>query len=288
MSYYTQHRFSLRYFPETTNTIVDGEELIAPGGSYLCIPPEVRLGINAVQPKGFEYFDITFVPHDPVLEERARKIYPFRQVGEAEKAMLNYIIENWHREDPETGSNCNSFMTSLLLLLFAEKTRPEAMGSQIILTEGYSRATLSALDYIERRYLTRFTLDDLAGATGYNKNYLCMSFVRNTGISIVTYTNFVRIRKAIGAILYHPKPISLISESLAFDNPNYFGRTFKAFTGVSPREFNRAARNMTPEEKADLYAEEPLLQYRRCPIEEALRSMRNMGGIFKSRAQDAK
>jgi len=285
MSYYTHHRFSLRYFTETTKTIVDGAELIAPGGKYLCVPPEVRFAANEVQPKGFEYFDITFIPHDPVLEARAREVYPARQVGETEKAMLNYIIENWHRQDPEACSNCNSFMTSLLLLLFAEKTKPESMGSQIILTEGYSRATLGALDYIERRYLTRFTLDDMAGATGYNKNYLCMSFAKNTGISIVTYTNFLRIRKAIGAILYHPKPLSLISESLAFDNPNYFGRTFKAFTGVSPREFNRAARSMTPEEKADICASEPLLQYRRCPIEEALRSMRNMGDMFKLRAQ---
>lgn len=286
MSYYTQHRFSLRYFTGTSNMIVDGSELIVPGGRYLCIPPEVKFATNEVQPKGFEYFDITFIPHDPVLQTRAREVYPSRQVGAAEKAMLDYIIANWHRQDPETCSNCNSFMTSLLLLLFAEKTRSESMGSQIILTEGYRRATLSALDYIERSYLNHFTLDDLAGATGYNKNYLCMSFAKDTGISIVTYTNFLRIRKAIGAILYHPKPLGLISESLAFDNPNYFGRTFKAFTGVSPRECNRAARKMSPEEKADLYATEPLLKYRRCPLEEALSSMRHIGDISKARAQE--
>jgi AraC-like DNA-binding protein len=125
----------------------------------------------------------------------------------------------------------------------------------------------------------------MAKATGYNKNYLCMSFAKDTGTSIVTYTNFLRIRKAIGTILYHPKPISLISENLTFDNPNYFGRTFKAFTGISPREFNKAARKMTPEEKADLYAAEPLLKYRRCPFEEALDSMRHIGTIFKARAQ---
>ena len=288
VSYYTQHRFSLRYFTETTKTIVDGSEVIAPGGSYLCIPPEVKFSANRVYPKGFEYFDITFVPHDPALEARTRKVYPPRQAGEAEKAMLNYIVENWHRQDAEIRSNCNSFLTSLLLLLFAEQIRPEAMGSQFILTDGFSRATLSALDYIERRYLSRFSLEELARSTGYNKNYLCMSFAKNTGVSIVTYTNFLRIRKAIGAILYHPKPLSLISESLAFDNPNYFGRTFKVFTGISPREFNKAARQMTPEEKADLYANEPLLKYRRCPLEDALSSMRHIGELSKARAQEAK
>lgn len=284
--YDLQHRFSLRYYPESKALVrIDENVFESPTEFYVCVPPDTKFRLNNLKEganNSFGYFDIIFLANDPIMQERLRQGYPPHQVGEAERVMLNYIIENWHRKDAEIQSNCNSFLTALLLLLFAEQTKPESLGSQFILTEGYSRATMCALDYIERNYLSYFTLDELATATGYNKNYLCMSFSKNTGTSIVSYTNFLRVRKAIGTILYSSRSINRISSGLGFDSPNYFGRTFKAFTGISPREFNNVARKMTPEEKADLYENEPLLKYRRYHIEEIIQSMRHIGDVLHS------
>ena len=288
--YSVQHRFSLRYFPEAPVRVeFDGTAFDVSVGSYSCIPSEVKFTVKH-RDGGMigSYYDIIFLPSDPALRERLEQPHPPRQAGPAEKTMLNYIIGNWHRQDPEIQSNCNSFLTALLLLLFAPEVKAEALGSQFILTDGYHKATLCALDYIEKNFLSQFTLDELAEAVGYNKNYLCTSFTKDAGVSIISYTNFLRIRKAIGTVIYYPTAINHIASNLAFDNPNYFSRTFKAFTGISPRSAIRATQRMTPEDKANLYATEPLLKYRRCSIEEALNSMRHIGNIFKARAQESK
>lgn len=284
-NYNVQYHFALRYYPKEKVSLRLGEDMfeITAEDSYFCIPPDTKYRATYLAGSTRQgYFDIIFLVNDPIMQERLKQKPLSHQVGEAERVMLNYIIENWHRQDAEVQSTCNSFLTALLLLLFAGETKPESLGSQFILTGGYSKATLCALDYIERNYLSRFTLDELAETTGYSKNYLCMTFSRDTGTTIVTYTNFLRLRKAIGIFLYFPSPINIISESLSFESPNYFGRTFKAFIGLSPREFNKAARRMTPEEKAELYANEPLLDYQRHSFEVMLRSMRHIGDILKS------
>ena len=282
--YSVQHRFSLRYFPELSLELtLDGRTYNCPGGSYFCIPPDVRFATRYLQSATSDYYDIIFLPNDPNLIRHLQQCPPPRKADPATQTMLEYIVQNWHRQDAEIQSICNSFLTSLLLLLYAPDLKTQALGSQFILTDRYSRATLHALDYIEKNYLTRFTLDELARSVCYNKNYLCMTFMKNTGLSIVTYTNFLRIRKAIGSILFYPGPISRMATNLCFDTPSYFSRTFRQFTGISPRMAALSAQTMTPEEKADLYAGEPLLSYRRCPVEQALASMRHIGDRFRAR-----
>lgn len=285
--YNIQHRFSLRYFPTATFSVtLDNARYEASPGSYFCIPPDLPFRTDFRKHSPQEYYDIIFLPEDPFLLEHLQSPLPPCPANHATASMLDYIIENWHREDPNVRRNCEDFLTALLLLLFADRTHPEAPGSQFILTGRYSKATLSALSYIERNYYSQFSLDEIAQATGYNKSYLCTAFSTNTGVSIVTYTNFLRIRKAIGSILYFPRPLGLMAADLGFDNPNYFGRTFRSFTGIPPRDFHLAARSMTPEDKANLYASEPLLKYQRCPLEEALRSMRHIGSLFRARLEE--
>jgi AraC-like DNA-binding protein len=256
-------------------------------GGYFFTPPDFPFQIEPPKNQPWEYYDINFLPHDPFLCEHLKAPLPPRPIDPTTKIMLDYIVENWHREDSAVRQNCNDFLNTLLLLLFADQTQTEVSGSQFILTNGYSKATLSALNYIEQHYYSHFSLDELAQATSYNKSYLCAAFSENTGVSIVTYTNFLRIRKAIGSILYFPRPFNRVASALGFDNPNYFSRTFHTFTGLSPRDFNLVARRMTAEEKANLYASEPLLNYRRYPLEEALRSMRHIGELFKAQSAQA-
>lgn len=278
-----QRWHSLRYFPGAPYRIkIADDRFDLPAGSYFCIPPDVPIHLTPLSNTSRQYLDIKFRPLSPFLTEHLQSVHPPQSADPSSRAMLDYIVENWHLQDPGVQETCRSFLSSLLLLLFAAQTPPDALGSQFIRSDHYNKAALMTLRYIEAHYLNHFSLEDLGKATGYNKSYLCTNFARSTGVTIVDYTNFLRIRKAVGALLHFPTRISTVCESLGFHNLNYFSRTFKSFVGIPPRDFQSVALRITAEERARLCESEPLLNYQLCPIEEALDSMRHIGAHFSA------
>ena len=56
-------------------------------------------------------------------------------------------------------------------------------------------------------------------------------------------------REARRELIYTPRTVGTISDSLGFADPGYFTRFFKRLTGVSPKDFRRRA--LAPGEPSD-------------------------------------
>lgn len=82
-------------------------------------------------------------------------------------------------------------------------------------------------------------LDDICKSIGYSKSYLCKIFGEQTGKTIASYTVKSKIKKAKELIRKNDMNFSEISDSLSFDNPQYFSRVFKRVTGMTPTEFKK-------------------------------------------------
>ena len=282
-----QRWHSLRYFPDTTNVVeFPGARFEVPAGSYFCIPPNTPFKVLPASDQPPRYYDIKFLPSDPFLIEGLQKTPPPQKTDSSTKFMLDYIITHWHLQDPSVQGTCKDFLCALLRLLSTGEPEADAYDSQFILTDRYNKATLITLSYIEANYYIHFSISDVEKATGYSKGYLCTNFVNNTGLSITNYANFLRIRKAIGALLHLQPKITDISESLGFNNLNYFSRIFKSFVGIPPHDFLAVAKRTTAEERATICASEPLLNYQRCPLDDLLASMRHIGESFSARYQE--
>lgn len=84
----------------------------------------------------------------------------------------------------------------------------------------------------------QITLDDISGKIYFSKTYINNIFKKNTGRSIINYYNFLKITEA-KKLLRENKSVSVISELLCFDNPNYFTKVFKKFTEITPSQYKK-------------------------------------------------
>lgn len=96
---------------------------------------------------------------------------------------------------------------------------------------------ISIKRYIRKNLSCKLTLNAIAKQVGYTPNYCDALFKKETGISIINYLIMERIAEA--KRLLDEKILSLkdIADSVGFEDYNYFSRTFKKLSGISPTEY---------------------------------------------------
>ena len=106
--------------------------------------------------------------------------------------------------------------------------------------EGFYKADIAkVLDYINKNYIHRITLSSISEHVSLSPSYLCRIFKAEVGISITSYLNNLRIRKAAELIRQKDMPLKEISSLVGIDDQLYFSRLFKKCMGMSPSEYGK-------------------------------------------------
>ncbi len=95
----------------------------------------------------------------------------------------------------------------------------------------------AAVEWIKSNYRHPFTVTELAEKMGYQSDYLSSLFKRHMGISIVKYTNQLRIRTAKNLLINYDITIKEAAFSCGFSDEKYFMKIFKQSEGITPTEF---------------------------------------------------
>lgn len=150
----------------------------------------------------------------------ADAVSPAHSLQQAEiAALLNRILDALHAGKTEDA----------LTLLSQCKGRP---------FEAHKREVQEALRYLHTNYTEKMTLDSLADATCLNRSYLCRVFKKDMGVSIFSYLNELRMKRAAELLLQRSdRYIKEIAAEVGIDDPFYFTRRFKEYYGVSPKEY---------------------------------------------------
>lgn len=100
-------------------------------------------------------------------------------------------------------------------------------------------------EYIDKNYTQRILVQDIAKAFSFNSSYLCSLFRKYKGISPNEYIIARRMAHA-KALLKNNADLSVkaVAESIGYEDPYYFSRVFRAYTGCSPSEYKK---NHTPD-----------------------------------------
>jgi len=94
-----------------------------------------------------------------------------------------------------------------------------------------------AVAFIEEFYSRALNMAMVSNHVSLNYSYFSEAFKAHTGENFVLYLKKVRIRKAKELLLSSPVKLSMIGESVGFENSKQFSRVFKELEGVTPHEY---------------------------------------------------
>ena len=101
----------------------------------------------------------------------------------------------------------------------------------------YSAEVLQSLSYIQDNYSKKISLASVADHVGLSSGYLCRIFKDETGVSINSYINNLRMTRAGELLADKNSYIKEVAISVGFEDQLYFSRLFKRYYGVTPSEY---------------------------------------------------
>ena len=93
------------------------------------------------------------------------------------------------------------------------------------------------MEYIKQNYNTKLTLDQISEVTHLSKTYLSSIFKKETGQSISSYINMIRVDKSKGMLLESNLNIIDIANASGFEDQSYYTKVFKNHVGITPKKF---------------------------------------------------
>lgn len=93
--------------------------------------------------------------------------------------------------------------------------------------------------YIQKNYYKEISLEYISEIFFLNKSYCSSLFKERTGVKFVDYITFVRIEKAKELLDHSGRKIYQVSKAVGYDNPKYFFRVFKKYTGLTPEQYKK-------------------------------------------------
>jgi AraC-like DNA-binding protein len=94
-----------------------------------------------------------------------------------------------------------------------------------------------AVRFIDRNFQRKLTLRSVADRIAFHPNYLCRRFREELGMSFSEYLVRVRLKQAIGGLIYTDDPIKAVAFRAGFAGPERFARVFRSWLQCSPRAF---------------------------------------------------
>lgn len=94
-----------------------------------------------------------------------------------------------------------------------------------------------AVKYVQDNYRNDLSMAEVANHISLNYSYFSMLFKEKTGMNFVDYLRMVRIEKAKELLQNSIYKIYEVSEMVGYNNTKHFTTTFRALTGISPKEF---------------------------------------------------
>lgn len=93
------------------------------------------------------------------------------------------------------------------------------------------------LEYLEKNYTDKITLNTLADIAGMNPKYFCRYFKSLTSRSPIDYLNYYRIECAREQLSTTDLPITEVAFNCGFNEVSYFIKTFKKYLGITPKQY---------------------------------------------------
>lgn len=198
---------------------------------YLCT--------SFIQFKLFDYLDDMGKNMARFINFNELSLFKF-EVGLSETKEINNIITNIVTEYKNKSLAYELYIKGMVYNLIGLLARYNLIKYNGLMPEtSESERLLPIIEYIDKNYFEKITLNYLSCLVNLNSEYLCRLFKKATGSTIGDYINFVRISKAEKLLSTTDKTISEISMDTGFASVSYFNRVFKSYKKCSPSVYKK-------------------------------------------------
>lgn len=97
--------------------------------------------------------------------------------------------------------------------------------------------TAAACVYVGNHYREKIYLKDIAEKLKISPSYLSRVFSKDMDMKLQDYIVQVRVERAANLLRYSEERISEIGDYVNFPSQSYFGKIFKKYTGMTPKEY---------------------------------------------------
>lgn len=98
---------------------------------------------------------------------------------------------------------------------------------------------MKAIQFIDQNYQAELRLEDVAERLSFSISYTSKLFKKYTGIPLVKYLAYVRIRASIDSLLAGIDSIEQISSDCGMPNSKAYATVFKELYGLVPSEYRK-------------------------------------------------
>jgi len=105
--------------------------------------------------------------------------------------------------------------------------------------EKEKRPVQVAKQYIQLKYASSLTLDEVSAHVGLNAAYFSSVFKKETDYNFSEYLTMVRMKKAKELLLDAGRTVFEISHLVGYSDEKYFSRAFRKTVGLTPSEYRR-------------------------------------------------
>ncbi|MBB6637118.1 response regulator [Cohnella thailandensis] len=101
-----------------------------------------------------------------------------------------------------------------------------------------------AISYLEKHFAERIFISEVASHVGLSEPYLCQVFKAETGTSILTRLNEIRMARAYELLASGKYLIKQAAIEVGIPDPFYFNRLFKKRFGIAPKNVKKRQEKM--------------------------------------------
>lgn len=232
-------------------------------GAVFCFSPSPRQDI-AIENDDLKYLRTCVARHPdqiPAAVERIfgavpadmHVVYYYQQIFSRIADMAGELQRELHFSEPtetelrQAAENIAERFTSVRVMRdtvaqclkeAARSSRPEVEG-----IDNNSNRIVLAQQYIRRHYDEPISVNQLADMFSLNPNYFSTLFKKETGNTVITFLNSVRVERACYLLETTAISAAELSKMIGYENTNYFYKLFKKYAGVTPVEYRNQHRN---------------------------------------------
>ena len=138
-----------------------------------------------------------------------------------------------------------NYLEIFLINLLRDQTETEQGNTTFLPWKEFSAKPVEdVIAVLKCNIFVALSIDDICKETAYSRAYLFRVFKAKTGKTIMTYFIELKINQAKQWLRENKLSVKEISDKLAFSAPDYFTKTFKRITGLTPLSYKKRSEGL--------------------------------------------